>query len=372
MQKFIKALCCVLCTALVLSACSFLAFCEGELSVSARSAILIEAESGRVLYRKSADTRLPMASTTKIMTAVIALEKCRDLQKQVKVDARAVGVEGSSIYLYEGEMLTMENLIYALLLSSANDAAVAIACEVAGSVEGFADLMNEKAHELGLSDTHFTNPNGLHDDDHYTTARDLANLTAYALKNKTFKEMTSTKKKAIPMLEGEGTRLLVNHNKMLSMYEGAIGVKTGFTKKSGRCLVSAAERDGLTLIAVTLNAPNDWNDHKNLLDFGFKSYEKKHFASAGELCFDVPLISGEETTVKVKNSRDISAFLSREHGDIKEIVELPRFAFASIKEGEVLGRIVYMLDGREIAEAPLIAEKSVNAKKYKKNIFDIF
>ena len=214
--------------------------CIGSLPVSAESAILIEAKTGTALYEKKADERLPMASTTKIMTALVALELAPP-ETVVTVPREAVGTEGSSVYLFEGEQLTLEQLLYALLLASANDAAVAIACGTAGSVEAFAGKMNEKAASLGLRNTHFVNPHGLDDPDHYTSARDLAVIARAALEVPLIRKAVSTQKITIPHNAEDGVRLLVNHNKLLRTYDGAIGVKTGFTKRSGRCLVSAAE-----------------------------------------------------------------------------------------------------------------------------------
>lgn len=336
-------------------------------SISAKSAVLIEAESGKVLFGRSENTRLPMASTTKIMTAITAIEHCDDLDALISVDKRAVGIEGSSVYLYAGERISMRSLLYALLLSSANDAAAAIAFALCGSVEGFADLMNGLAARLGLSDTHFTNPHGLHDDQHYTTARELAIITAYALKNPTFKEIVSTKKATLQIDTGESSRYLVNHNKLLSSYRGAIGVKTGFTKKAGRCLVSAAERDGMTLIAVTLNAPDDWRDHTALLDFGFDSYER---ISLDRFSCELPVIGGLSSSVRVASSKELSVFISRARGDISTSVLLPRFVYADIKEGEVLGEIIYRCDGKIIASSPIVATESVSQMRYKKNLFE--
>jgi D-alanyl-D-alanine carboxypeptidase len=225
-------------------------------SVSARSAIVVEAETGRVIWAKNAHVSLPMASTTKIMTALVALENA-DPEKTVSIPPDAVGVEGSSVYLYEDERLRLEDLLYAMLLESANDAAAAIAIEVGGSIEGFSEMMNAKAEELGLERTSFANPHGLDDPEHYTTAAELARIAVAAMKNESFCNIVSTYKKTIPLNETEGVRLLINHNKMLSRYDGAVGIKTGYTKKSGRCLVSAAERDHVKLICVTLNAPDD-------------------------------------------------------------------------------------------------------------------
>lgn len=325
--------------------------------VSAKSAVLIEAESGRVLYQKNAFIRLPMASTTKIMTAIVAIEK-GDIGKTVTVAKEAVGVEGSSIYLVPNEKLTLESLVWALLLQSANDAATAIAIEVGGSVEGFAKLMNEKAEELGLTATHFTNPHGLDDEDHYTSAYDLAKIAAYALRNDTFKTICSTYKKTIPHGE-DGTRVLVNHNKLLRLYDGAIGVKTGFTKRSGRCLVGAAERDGLTLVSVTLSAPDDWNDHKEMLDFGFSHYERVTLAETGGFTAPLPLTGGTVDYVIAANAEKMSVMLNRAHGEITYRLEAPQIQVAPVKVGDVLGKIVYLCDGEEIASSLLVAANSV-------------
>lgn len=242
-------------------------FSASDMRLSAKSAVLYDPHSESFLYSKNADTRLPMASTTKIMTALVAIESA-SLEATVDISDDAIGTEGSSLYLKKGERMTMGDLLFGLMLRSANDAAAAIAYEISGSIEAFADKMNEKAESLGLTDTHFTNPHGLDDKEHYTTARELAIITGEALKNDTFLQIVSTKKQIITNSDGE-SRLLINHNKLLNMYENTIGVKTGFTKKSGRCLVGAAERDGVRLITVTINAPDDWKDHIALFDYGF-------------------------------------------------------------------------------------------------------
>ncbi len=243
-------------------------FSASDLHLSARSAALYDSSSQSFLYTKNADTRLPMASTTKIMTALVAIESS-PLDAIVNVSDEAIGTEGSSLYLKKGEQMTMEDLLFGLMLRSANDAAAAIAYNISGSIEAFADKMNEKAESMGLQNTHFTNPHGLDDKMHYTTAKELAIIASEALKNDTFYSIVSTKKRIIKNTDGEA-RLLINHNKLLNMYDDAIGVKTGYTKKSGRCLVGAAERDGVRLITVTINAPNDWKDHVSLFEYGFK------------------------------------------------------------------------------------------------------
>jgi len=231
----------------ILLFCSFAGVSYAS-DISAKHFALIEAESGDIIYERSGSDMAPMASTTKIMTAILAIEHGR-LDKSVTVPKEATGIEGSSIYLKEGERLTLEELLYALMLESANDAAIVIAIEIGGSVDSFVDMMNAKAKELGLESTHFTNPHGLDDEEHYTTATDLARLAAYAMKNPVFEEITATKKRIIPLLD-DGSRVLINHNKLLRLYEGTVGVKTGFTKRSGRCLVSCAERGLRTALAL--------------------------------------------------------------------------------------------------------------------------
>lgn len=342
---------------------------EGKLSVSASSAVLIDSLDNKVLYEKDAHTKRSMASTTKIMTALIAIEEY-DLKKTVAVDKKAVGVEGSSIYLYENEKLTMEELVLALMLESANDAAAAIAIEIAGSIEAFAELMNEKAKELGLNNTSFENPHGLDGKQHYTTAYDLAVLASYAIKNEEFKRIVSTVKALIPMNDGAGTRLLMNHNRLLRTYRGAIGVKTGFTKKSGRCLVTAAERDGVTLVAVTLNAPNDWNDHKNMLDYGFESIEHFQLVDENGISGFSPVVGGKFDCVEYITEKEVSVNLAKGEHKIKTVIEMSRFYYAPVEEGETLGRAVFYDGDREIASCEIRAVHAVEKRKEKMSFFE--
>lgn len=338
-----------------------------NVGVSARAALLMEEATGTVLFEKNADARLPMASTTKIMTALVALEHA-DPDLVISTPKEAVGTEGSSIYLFEDEELTLEELLWALLLNSANDAAVAIAFGVAGGVEEFADLMNRKAEELGLENTHFANPHGLDDPAHYTTARELAIIARAALANPLIREMVATRKKTIPHNGSDGVRLLVNHNKLLRLYEGAFGVKTGFTKRTGRCLVSAAEREGLSLIAVTLDAPSDWADHRAMLDAGFAALSALSLATAGEISLSLPVVGGIADTVAVSNPAAAKIILPSSHGDVTMVIELPRFLYAGFSEGKQVGRAVWYADGEEIAKTPLAAKTSVEKQK-KENWF---
>ena len=341
-----------------------------DLSLSAESAALVDASSGAILFSKNAERRLGMASTTKIMTALVAAERC-DLSHTITVSPDAVGIEGSSIYLYAGERFTLEELLYALLLRSANDAAAAIAIEIGGSIEGFADMMNERANEMGLKNTHFTNPHGLYDETHYTSAYDLAIIASHLLKNEALKKIVSTYKITIPFYESsDNVRFLVNHNKMLKLYDGAVGVKTGFTKATGRCLVSAAERDGLTLVAVTLNAPDDWNDHKKMLDFGFDSYENVIIADIGEFKYSLSVVGGKGDFVELVNSQALSVTLPKERNELICVVETyHRFEFAPVLRGASLGTVSYIYEGKRILSSPLIASLTVERENTDKGLF---
>ena len=332
--------------------------------ISAQSAILIEAQSGKVLYSKNAEKRLPMASTTKIMTAILAIECGISLDSVVKISKDAVGIEGSSIYLKEGEELSFEALIYGLLLCSANDAAVALALAVGGTLEHFVDLMNQKATSLGLCNTHFTNPHGLHDENHFTTAHDLALLMAYCVKNPIFLNISGCEKKIFSSSENL-SRVMINHNRLLRTYSGLIAGKTGYTKSSGRCLVTSAERDGLRLIAVTLNAPNDWQDHTNLFDFGFESYRMIILDSVS---ITLPVVSGSKNEIRA-SADGTSLFLSKSSEEISVQINAPRFTFGGVNKGDKIGEVVYKLCGKTILIVPLNADETVKAKRYKFNLF---
>ena len=340
-----------------------------DLSVSADSAVLYVPETGIFLYTKNADQRMPMASTTKIMTALVTIENS-NLTDTVTVPMEAVGVEGSSAYLKGGEVLTVEELLYALMLQSANDVAATLAYHIGGSIEGFADIMNEKAESLGLVDTHFTNPHGLDDENHYTTARELAIITAEALKYDDLKEIVSTDK--ITFATDERRRTYINHNKLLHMYDGCIGVKTGFTKKSGRCLVGAAERCNLTFISVTLDAPNDWSDHKKMLDLGYNTLEKTEICSEGEYTYEIPVIGGKSDNLTVTNKTALSFIRERSEQEITANIKLSRYAVAPIHEGDILGEIIFTENGSEIGRVSLVAKNSIEKQKQKGFLIKFF
>ena len=353
-------------------ACFFVCVNTGRvdaLSVSAECACVIDAATGRVIYQRNMEKQHTMASTTKIMTAIVALENS-DLAKTVTVSKNAAGKEGTSLYLKAGQKATMEDLLYGLMLQSGNDAAVAIAEGVAGSVEKFATMMNERAKEAGAKNSSFKNPNGLDEEGHYTTAYDLAQITMSAMKNPKFCEIVSTKSKTIL----SGTQTVSNHNKMLSMYDGCIGVKTGFTKKSGRCLVTAAERNGVRLIAVTLNAPNDWNDHKTMLDYGFETTERFPVILKGMTVNSVNVIDGNLNSVDLCASEDFYISENKD-GKLKNIkVEcfIPNTISAPVKKGDVLGKMVISYKETPQKTIDLIANSDVLYEKKRTGVFENF
>ncbi len=331
---------------------------ETAVSVSAESYCLMDGETGRILSSSHADARLPIASTTKILTCLVALDAC-DPDAMVTITKEAVGIEGSSMYLYAGEKLTLRDLLYGLMLESANDAAVAIALAVSGSIEGFAELMNQKAQQLGMKNSHFVNPNGLSDEGHYSSAYDLSLLMKAGLQNQTFAEIVQTKSCEIKYREGK-TQLLSNHNRLLRTLASCIGGKTGYTILAGRCLVSAARQDGKTLICTTLNDRNDWADHKELYEYGFSLYENKVIAAKGELVRTLPVVGGEKSEVAVCNLEEVvlPVFASQE---VEMRYELPAFLYApvAVSAGEPVGECILSQDGVELARCPLFAAEEV-------------
>ena len=315
----------------------------------AASAILMDAESGRVLYEQDAHRSRLIASTTKLMTALVAVEQAADLEETVSVKGEWLGSEGSSIYLKAGEEITVRALLYGLLLQSGNDAAMAIACHVAGSEADFVALMNEKAAELGMNNSSFANPSGLNDDKHYSSAYDMALLARACLNNETVAEICATQAITI------GTRTFVNHNKLLRRYEGCVGMKTGFTEKAGRTLVSAATRNGQTLICVTLNDGDDWNDHAKLLDYGFETYPRQVLCRQGEVLGCVAVEGSLIPTMAVETQREAGYPLAQGEEMTME-VELVRSASVPISAGVQLGEAKWRLNGEVVASVPLVSQ----------------
>ncbi len=324
---------------------------EGEVSVSAKSAILLEANTGQVLYEKNPDERMQIASTTKLMTALVALENS-SLDDIVEVDPAAQGVEGSSMYLRAGERLTMRELLYGLMLESGNDAAVAVACHISGGVQEFSKLMNERAESLGLENTHYVNPHGLTEEGHYSSARDLALLMAEAMNNSLFAQLASTRSISF------GDRTFKNHNKLMWSYEGMLSGKTGYTEAAGRTLVTCAERDGMRLICVTLRDGDDWNDHVALYDMAFGRWKLVRLASAGEVAARVPVVSGLADSVPVA-ARESVCLLVDKAAEVELVPELPPFVYADVTAGERAGSLVALLDGEEAARAELYFAEDV-------------
>ena len=326
-------------------------------ALSAEKAIVLDAATGRVLYENNADEQSLIASTTKIMTALIICQRCNVLDR-VKIPAEAVGVEGSSMYLAEGEVLTVQELLYGLMLRSGNDAAAALAIWCGGTIEGFAELMNDKARELGLQSTHFVNPHGLDAPDHYSTARDLAVLTAYAMQDPIFARTVGAKTVTV------GERVLTNHNKLLWQLDGCEGVKTGYTKAAGRILVSSASRQGRRLVCVTINAPDDWNDHKTLLEQGFAGYEVRELVEQGEVLGYRHIVGGDGTAVPLVAGEGFSYAMAP--GEDFEIVLSPRyFSYAPVTGGAGEGSAYVVLGGQVVGEIPLVWGSSLEETKEK-------
>ena len=345
---------------------------RAEENVSARSAILIEATTGRVLYEQNAFEQLPMASTTKIMTAIVALENC-DMDEMVVVGQNASGVEGSSIWLSVGETMSLSDMLFGLMLASGNDAAVAIAEHVGGTVEEFVQMMNDKANDIGAYNTCFANPNGLPVDGHYTTAYDLALISAYAMQNDYFCEIVKTEYKTIPWDGHEWDRVVKNKNKILWNYDGGNGIKTGYTKEAGRCLCAAANREGMQLVSVVLNAPDMFNDSMNLLDRGFKQYANRLILEGGQFISDIVVEQGTEESFPVYTQKDIYYPLtSEEYERIEKRIYVEDILTAPVAQGQEVGYVDIWLGDNKIYSDILTASNSIDENSYKFNLGKIF
>ncbi len=329
---------------------------SAETSVSAKACILIEAATGQVLFQKNAEEKLPMASTTKIMTTLLTIES-GDLDSEFMVDRDAIHVEGSSMGLQENDIVTKRALCYGMLLPSGNDAANASAVAVAGSIPEFAKLMNARAKEIGMTRTCFVTPSGLEGTGHGASAHDMARLAREALQNETFREICCQAQAVVKFGNPPYERMLYNSNKLLRMYDGIIGIKTGFTDEAGRCLVSACERNGVTLICITLNDPDDWNDHMHLYDYGFSQVNAVTL-EAPEV--NQKLIGGTVPEICLKPEYPVTIGLNaqgREHISYK--ILLSPFAYAPVAAGETLGTLEYYFDNALICAVPLKADSTV-------------
>ena len=323
------------------------------LSVAAKGAVLIDGSSGRVLFRQNADEMLPMASTTKIMTALIALENCA-LDETVTAGKNASGVEGTSIYLSVGESLSMEHMLYGLMLRSGNDAAVAIAEHVAGSVPAFVEKMNARAKELD-ADAHFVNPNGLPATGHKASALGMARIMRAAMQIDEFRIITGTQRKIIPWVGNDYSRVLENKNRLLSTYDGANGGKTGYTKAAGRCLVFSAERDGLFLIGVVLNCPTWFDTAAEILDYGFDNFRQEQSLSAGQAVGEVTVAGGASGRVRAIAGGNLAAAVPVGTRVLLRFDYEPNL-IAPVRAGETIGTARLIAAGEIVGECPLIAE----------------
>lgn len=331
---------------------------EQTLNLSARSAILMAADTGEIVYEKNAHERLPMASTTKIMTSLIAIESgC--LQKEITITRDMVLVEGTSMGLLEGDKATIKDLVCGMMLKSGNDAANAAAMSLAASKEDFLAMMNQRAKELKMYNTNFETPSGLDSKNHYSTAYDMALLGCEAIKNPQLSYICSQKEMALYYGNPPYRRVVKNHNRLLWEYEGAFGIKTGFTKKSGRCLVSAAQRNGVKLIAVTLNAPNDWQDHRKMFDYGFELVNNQEIKSDIK-SVSLKIVGGTKSRVKVTTqyTPKIAAF-NQSSCDIEEIIYIKRFEYAPLKKGSVVGEARYYKENKLIDVIPVLTAEEV-------------
>ncbi len=329
--------------------------------VSAQSAVVLTADTGTVLFEKDGHTPRPVASTTKIMTALLALEAAQERgDPLVDITQEMVAVEGSSMGLQAGDSISLTGLAAGMLLASGNDAANAAALYLDGSLESFAARMNQRAAALGMEDTHFVTPSGLDGEDaqglgHLSTAYDMALLARAALEDQAFRQLCSSPSLAVEFAEPVKRVTYTNHNKLLTQYQGCVGVKTGFTKEAGRCLVSAAEQDGALLIAVTLNAPNDWEDHTALLDYGFSQVEPYQLAG-GDVRLTVPVVGSPEEAVSLRGSNGGEVTLPLGQGaQVERVVRVPKFLYAPVEAGEQVGEICWYLEGQLLGSAPLTA-----------------
>ncbi len=363
-RRFVPFAAALLAVSLVFAECPPIAAAAPP-DCSAKSAILIEAETGTILYSKDIHTQRAMASTTKIMTAILTIE-AGDLDTEFTVDPLAIRVEGTSMGLREGDRVSRRDLLYGIILPSGNDAANAAAVSVSGSVPAFVELMNAKALELGLKNTHFVTPSGLDAKGHYTSAYDLAMITAYAMRNELFREVVSCKSKQLEYGNPPYSRTLYNSNKMLSRYEGAIGVKPGFTDDARRCLVSAAERNGTTLIAVTLNDGNDYNDHAAMLNYGFTQVSAYPLETA---CSARVSVAGTGESVGVYADEATLSLTSEQRRKLERRVLLPRIVYGEVKRGDPVGSLVFSLEGKTLKSVPLLADSDAAQPDEKLTIF---
>lgn len=363
-----KALCLIISFLILASPCTV--YCE-SVGTSAEACVLFCVDDGKIYYSKNENKIMKPASTTKIITTLLTLEEAQKDNKNVTFTKNMIA-EGSSMYLKVGETVTLRDLAVGLMLCSGNDAANAAAVTIGGSMERFADIMNIRARKIGMTHTRFVTPSGLDDENHYTTARDLALLMAVAMKNPEFARLTAMKTANVRFIKPKNKLTSYsNHNRLLSLYKYCIGGKTGYTSAAGRCLVSAARRDGLTFVCVTLNDKNDWQDHMRLYDYGF-SRLRMNSLDDSEFCLRVPVIGGEDDCVTVTCSEK-SSFITGKNDKsiIDKKVYAENFLYAPVQKNEVVGKIKYFYKGKLIAVHKLRAVEENNSLSENKSIIDI-
>ncbi len=348
---------------------------ESKFNTSAQAMVLIEANSGRVIVNHNGEAKLPMASLTKIITAIVALENCKDLDELHQITPQEQGIEGSSIYLKAGEHLTVRQLLYGLMLRSGNDSAMAIATIVGGSVENFIEMCNDFCQRIGATNTHIENPHGLHSDNHYTTAHDLAVITAHALKNDTFAEVVSTQKINIPNELGKyDHRELINKNRFLKMLDGANGVKTGYTKKAGRCFVGSSTRqeDGMQLICVLLNCVPMFQECKAVMELAWQNYTMHNLIDENGYQASINIKNSSALTDMAQSKKAFSYPLTKAEEDKIEITDtLQKTYDAPIKEGEILGEVKIFLDKQLIFCDNIYSINNIEDDSYNGNLAKI-
>ncbi len=343
--------------------------CQYAPSTSAKAMCVLDKDSGRILYSKNQDAKLPMASTTKVVTAITVLNNCNNLDEYITVDDKAVGVEGTSIYLRHGETIKVIDLLYGLMLRSGNDAATALAYHVGGSVEGFANMMNDLAHKVGATNSHFSNPHGLDNPQHYTTAYDLAKITAYALNNPIFKQIVSTKSYQIEPTNKYEKRYLTNKNRLLNSLSGCVGVKTGFTSKAGRCLVSAVERKNATSVCVVLNCGPMFEESTALLDSSFEDFNRIKLIDKNKEIYNEYILDDKHGKLYLYTNEDFCYPLS--YGEINKVKMEYKVTLDDACEGAEVGKIDIKLDNRLIKTLKLYTmnkiDKLIDSKTLKIN-----
>jgi len=330
-----------------------------DYAVGAKAAVVMEAQSGALLFAQDAHRQLPMASTTKIMTVLLTLEQ-PGLDEEFTVDPAAIRVEGSSMGLQERDTVTLRALAGGMLTASGNDAAGAAAVRIAGSKEEFVAMMNRRAQQLGMLETHFVTPSGLDAEGHYSTAYDMALLGRAALRNPDFARMAGEKRLSLTFGNPPYQRSLLNHNRLLSLYPDTVGIKTGFTKAAGRCLVSAARRDGVTLIVVTLNCGDDWNTHMALYQRYFPMTSLEPLVPQGKIF--APVVGGTQGQVALRQLEEPTLVrIQGQEQPLEQKIFAPNFCYAPIFDGDIIGKIVYYKDGQPVGESPLAAAGNVPA-----------